>query len=73
MHGKTLPTLNKGIIKCTVHYIVHFSVLALVHMKVRYSDILAWVRGQRKMSQVSCMFGLLDLTMLQPVLAWCGF
>jgi hypothetical protein len=23
MHSKTLPTLNKVIIKCTVHYIVH--------------------------------------------------
>jgi hypothetical protein len=38
-------------------------------MKVRDSDVLAWVRGQRKMSQVLGAFGLLDFTMLQPVLA----
>jgi hypothetical protein len=47
--------------------------LSLVHMKVRDSDILAWVRGQRKMSQVLCAFGLLDFTMLWPILAWCVF
>ena len=29
----------------------------------------AWVRGQRKMSQVLVAFGLLDFTMLRPVLA----
>jgi hypothetical protein len=33
----------------------------------------AWVQGQRKMSQVLGAFGLLDLTMLRPVLAWCAF
>jgi len=33
----------------------------------------AWVRGQRKMSQVLGMFGLLDFTMLRPVLAWRAF
>jgi nitrate reductase NapE component len=38
-------------------------------MKVRDSDILAWVQGQRK-SQVLGAFGLLDFTMLWPVLAW---
>jgi hypothetical protein len=32
-------------------------------MKVRDSDVLAWVRGQRKMSQVLGAFGLLDFTM----------
>jgi hypothetical protein len=30
----------------------------------------AWVRGQRMMSQVLDVFGLLDFTMLRPVLAW---
>jgi hypothetical protein len=30
----------------------------------------AWVRGQRKISQVLGAFGLLDFTMLRPVLAW---
>ena len=30
----------------------------------------AWVWGQRKMSQVLGAFGLLDFTMLRPVLAW---
>jgi hypothetical protein len=30
----------------------------------------AWVWGQRKMSQVLGMFGLLDFTMLQPVFTW---
>jgi hypothetical protein len=29
--------------------------------------------GQRKMSKVLGAFGLLDFTMLQPVLAWCTF
>ena len=33
----------------------------------------AWVRGQRKMSQVLGAFGLLDLAMLRPVLAWRAF
>jgi hypothetical protein len=42
-------------------------------MKVRDSDVLAWVRGQREMSQVRGAFGLLDFTMLRPVLAWRGF
>ena len=42
--SKTLPVLNKVIIKCTVHYIVNlrctFSV-SLVRMKARNSDVLA--------------------------------
>jgi hypothetical protein len=42
-------------------------------MKVRDSDVLAWVRGQRKMSQVLGAFGLLDFTMLRPVLAGTRF
>ena len=33
----------------------------------------AWVRGQRKMSQVLGAFGLLDFTILRPVLAWRAF
>jgi len=33
----------------------------------------AFVDGQRKVSQVLGMFGLLDFTMLQPVLTWCTF
>jgi hypothetical protein len=33
-------------------------------MKVRDSDVLAWVRGQRKVSQVLGTFWLLDFTML---------
>jgi hypothetical protein len=72
MHSKTLPTLNKVIIKCNVHYIVHLQCtfsLSLVCMKVRDSDVLAWVGGQRKMSQVLGAFGLLDFAMLWPVLA----
>jgi hypothetical protein len=32
-----------------------------MYMKVRDSDVLAWVWGQRKMSQVLGAFGLLDL------------
>jgi hypothetical protein len=42
-------------------------------MRVRDSDVLAWVRGQRKMSQVLSAFGLLDFTMLRPVLPWRAF
>jgi len=42
MHSKTLPILNKVIIKCTVHYIVHLQcTFSLIHMKVRDSDVLA--------------------------------
>jgi hypothetical protein len=33
----------------------------------------AWVWGQRKMSQVLAMFGLLDFIMLRPVLVWRAF
>jgi len=33
----------------------------------------AWVQEQRKMSQVLGAFGLLDFTMLQPVLTWHAF
>jgi len=33
----------------------------------------AWVRGQRKMSQVLGVFGLLDFTMLRPILDWRAF
>ena len=32
----------------------------------------AWVRVQRKMSQVLGAFGLLDFTTLRPFLAWCA-
>jgi hypothetical protein len=42
-------------------------------MKVRNSDVLAWVWGQRKMSKVLGVFGLLDFTMLRPGLAWRSF
>jgi hypothetical protein len=62
MHSKTLPVLNKVVIKCTVHYIV-LSV-PLMRMKVRDSDVLAWVQGQRKISQVLGALGLLDFIML---------
>jgi hypothetical protein len=50
-----------------------YSVLSFVLVKVRDSDVLACVRGQRKMSQVLGAFGLLDFTMLRPVLAWRTF
>jgi hypothetical protein len=42
-------------------------------MKVRDSDFLAWVGGQKKMSQVLGAFVLLDFKILQPVLAWRAF
>jgi hypothetical protein len=42
-------------------------------MKVREFDVLAWVWGQRKVSQVLGTFGLLDSTMLQPIFAWYSF
>jgi hypothetical protein len=45
-------------------------VFSLVRMKVRDSDVLARVRGQRKMSQVLGTFGLPNYTALWPVLAW---
>jgi hypothetical protein len=73
---KTWLTLNKVIIKCTVRHIVHLRCtlsLSLVRMKVRDSDVLACMRGQQKMCQVLGAFGLLDFTMLRPVLAWRTF
>jgi hypothetical protein len=42
-------------------------------MKVRDSDLLAWLRGKRKTSQVLGAFGMLDFTMLRAVLAWRAF
>jgi hypothetical protein len=39
-------------------------------MKVRDSDVSTWVWGQSMMSQVLGAFGLLDFTMLRPVLIW---
>jgi hypothetical protein len=47
--------------------------LSLVSMKVGDSDLLAWVRGQWKMSQVLDACGLLDFTMLRLILAWAAF
>jgi hypothetical protein len=59
---------------CTVQYIVHLlCIFSLIRMKVRACDFLAWVRGQRKMSQVLGAFVLLYFTMLRPVLAWRAF
>jgi hypothetical protein len=43
--------------------------LSLLIIKVRDSDVLAWVRGQRKMSNVLGAFELLDFTVLRSVLA----
>jgi hypothetical protein len=62
-------------IKCTVHYIVHIlcTFLSVVRMKVRDSDVLAWVRGQWKMSQILGVFGMLDFTVLRPVLGLRAF
>jgi hypothetical protein len=81
MYSKTLKTLNTVIMKCTVPTLYIYSVFSfsLVHMKVRDSDVLASSsrddrqRGQGKMSQVLGVLGLLDFTMLQPVLTWCAF
>jgi hypothetical protein len=57
---------------CTLH--CTFSALSLslarTRMKVRDYDVLVWVQGQRKVSQVLGAFGLLDFTMLRPILAW---
>jgi hypothetical protein len=65
---------------CTVHCIVHLQYtfclsvsLSLACMKVRESEVLAWVRGKRKMSQVLGEFGLLNFIVLGPVLAWRAF
>jgi hypothetical protein len=43
MHSKTLPTLNKVIIKCNAHYIVHLQCISVSpsRMTVRDSGILA--------------------------------
>jgi hypothetical protein len=74
MHSTTLPPLNKVIIKCKIHYIVHLqSTFSPVHMEVRDSDVLAWVQGEGKMSQVPSVFGQLDFTVLEHVLTWCAF
>jgi hypothetical protein len=57
----------------TTLYIYSVRSLSLVRMKVMDSDVLAWVRGKRKLSQVLGAFGLLDFTILRPVLVWCLF
>jgi hypothetical protein len=41
--------------------------LCLVRMKVRDSDVTAWIQRLRKMSEVLDTSGLLDFTMLRPV------
>jgi hypothetical protein len=41
--------------------------------EIRDSDVLAWVREQRKISQVLGVFRPLDFTMLQPVLTGARF
>jgi hypothetical protein len=46
---------------------------SLVLMKVRDSDVLVWVRGPRKRSEVLGAFGLLDFNILRPVFAWRAF
>jgi hypothetical protein len=75
MHSNTLPTVNKVIksVLYTTLYTDNVLSLSLVHMQVRDSDVLEWVRGQRKMSQVLGAFGLLDFTILWPILAWLMF
>jgi hypothetical protein len=57
---------------CTLHctFTVYVYFLSLVGVKIRNSDVLAWVREQRKMSPVLGAFGLLDFTILRPVLVW---
>jgi ABC-type long-subunit fatty acid transport system fused permease/ATPase subunit len=60
--------------KCTVNYIVYLQcTFSLACMKVRDPNILAWVLGQRMMSQVLDVFGLLDFNMLWLVTAWHTF
>jgi hypothetical protein len=51
------------IVYCTLHctFIVYCT---LVGVKVRDSDVLAWVWGQKNMRQVLRTFGLLDFTVL---------
>jgi hypothetical protein len=61
---------------CTLHCIftVYFThPLSLVLMRVRDSDVSAWVRGQWQMREVLEAFGLLDFTILRPVLSWRAF
>jgi hypothetical protein len=65
--------LSRPIMGLFYLYTCTFTVYFLICMKVRDSDILARVWGQRKMSQVMGMFGLWDFTMLRPVLTWCTF
>jgi hypothetical protein len=57
----------------TTLYIYSVLSLSLVLMKVRDSDVLAWVQGKRKMSKILGAFGVLDVTMLRLVLAWRAF
>jgi hypothetical protein len=58
---------------CTLHCTFTVYFLSLVLTKISDSDVLASVRGQRKMIQVLGAFGLLDFTMLRPILAWGEF
>jgi hypothetical protein len=58
---------------CTLHCTFTVYFLSLSRTDERDSDVFAWVRRQRKMSQVLGAFGLLDFTMLRPILAWRAF
>jgi hypothetical protein len=57
----------------TALYIYIVLSLSPVLMKVRDSDILAWIGRQRKTNQVLGAFRLLHFTMFRPLLAWRAF
>jgi hypothetical protein len=58
---------------CTLHCTFTVYSLSLIRTKVRDFDVWARVWGQRKMSQVLGLFGLLEFAMFQPILAWHAF
>jgi hypothetical protein len=64
MHSKDISNIKQGNKVYTKLHIYSVLSLSLICMRVWNSDILVYVQGQRKMSQVLGAFGLLDFTML---------
>ena len=70
----TIITVNKGFLN-TNTAITRQLIRTARTLEAKWWQVCgeAWVRGQRKMSQLLGALGLLDFTMLRPVLSWRAF
>jgi len=74
LHFGAIITVNKGFLNTNTA--ITWQLIRTVRtLEAEWWQVCgkAWVWGQRKMTQVLGMFGLLDFTMLQLVLAWYVF